>query len=184
MSIPIPGFLRRAQRPGRAPRSVDPELLPVSPAWFYAVTLADGTQHLTLSAAAGTTIYAHVPSGTVVVPTTPLAIHQAAGAYLWKAREAGGVAGDDLEALTLDVSALAAPLVIEEVRFRGGFRNGWAERLQLSGLKVVSPEGLVRATCQLPSLLRTRGLGVGLPALPDGTPSAMVHGLRKIPAPA
>jgi hypothetical protein len=160
VSIPDWGFLRRTQRPRHSLLSVDPQLLPVSPRWFYAVTLPDGTQHVALSAASGATIYAQAPVGTIVVPTTPLAIHQAAGAYLWKAREGEGVTGADLEALTLDVSVLAAPLVIDELRARGAFQRGWAERLQLSGLRIVSPDGLARATERLPGLLDSKAAKV------------------------
>jgi hypothetical protein len=182
VSIPGWGFLRRTQRPRRSLLSVDPQLLPVSPRWFYAVTLPDGTQHVALSAASGATIYAHAPVGTIVVPTTPLAIHQAAGAYLWKARESGGVEGAELEALTLEVSLLAAPLVMAELRLRGGFRNGWAERLQLSGLRIVSDEALARATERLPHLLDSRarkGAGKVTP-LP---PATRQRRPRRVPAP-
>lgn len=159
MKLPVPGFLTRVQRPERVPRGGAQETFPVSPRWFYAITTTDGSEHLALSAASGTTIYAQAPKGTVVVPRTPLAIHQAAGAYLWKAREGGGVVGSELDELELEVPAIAAPLVIAEVRLRGAFRHGWAERLQLQGLSIVSAEGLARATDRLPSLLSARGVG-------------------------
>lgn len=182
MKIQVPHFMRRAQPPARTTHAPGAELLPVSPAWFYAVTLPDGTAHLALSVASGATIYAHAPEGTVVVPSTPLAIHQAAGAYLWKAREGGGVEGAELEALTLEVSLLAAPMVMAELRLRGGFRKGWAERLQLSGLRIVSEEALARATERLPHLLDAQARRAAGKVTPP-PPRERQRRPRRVPAP-
>lgn len=162
------------RRPARSPLGGSVESFPVSPNWFYSVTAADGSKHLALSAASGATIYAQVPVGTVVVPQTPLAVHQAAGAFLWRAREGGGVAGEALEALEVEVPTMAAPLVIAEVRKRGAFRSGWSERLHLHGLKVVSPEGLTRATERLPLLLGKSGVGFSGSAAPRKASLAQV----------
>jgi len=156
LSVARPAWRRR---PSRIPAGGAVESFPLSPNWFYSVTTVDGTRHLALSAAPVATIYAQVPAGTVVVPQTPLEVHQAAGAYLWKAREGGGVAGAAMEALEVQVPTMAAPLIIAEVRKRGAFLLGWSERLQLHGLKVVSPEGLLKATERLPVLLGLSGAG-------------------------
>jgi hypothetical protein len=181
MRLTLPGFLHQSGRPGRAARDAKTETFPVSPNWFYSITTPDGTEHLALSVASGTTIYAHAPEDTVVVPRTPLVIHQAAGAYLWRARESGGVAEVDLDALTCEVSSVAAQLVIAEVRLRGAFRNGWAERLQVSGLRIVSPDGLARATGQLPALLGSRGVGGSLRVAGRGV-AAVRCDARGVPA--
>jgi hypothetical protein len=180
MKLALPGFLKRADRPDHASQDVKTYTFPVSPSWFYSITTPDGTERWALSAASGATIYAQAPADTVVVPKTPLVIHQAAGAYLWKAREAGGVAGVDLEELTVEVPSLAAPLVIAEVRMRGAFHYGWAERLNLSGLRIVSVEGLTRVTEQLPMLLRSRGVRGSVQSEPRGGMVSRCHDARRV----
>lgn len=152
----LPNLFARSQRPPRQSDAGAAEKFAVSPSWFYAITTTDGSEYLALSAASGATIYAEVPMGTVIVPTTPLTIHQAAGEYLRKARESGGATEAHQEALSLEVSLQAVPLVMTELRLRGGFRNGWAERLQISGLRIISSEALAKATDRLPQLLESR----------------------------
>ncbi|MCA4134282.1 hypothetical protein [Arthrobacter sp. M4] len=136
------------------------EVLAVSPDRFYAVNTTDGSSYWALSSASGATIYAGAPHGTVVVPKVPTVIDQTAGAYLQSLRENSELNAEEMDRLLLDVPGVSLSLVISNIRRHNYFAEAWDERLGLTGLRIVSHEGLglsvARLTAQLQLHLGTK----------------------------